>query len=118
MTGMSLYPGSFHKIKLILISHGGSAVSQYLRQELHGIFESVDKSHIPELFAWVKEIGGYFKRFRGGALTPWIHNTKATPELDLEARATQAFFEVWALRQQVKFSAHPPVSLGGQKPIY
>lgn len=69
-------------------------MSQYLRQELHGIFESVDKSQIPDLFAWIKEIGGYFKRFRGGALTPWINGTRETPELDLEARATQAFFEV------------------------
>ncbi|KAF5355779.1 hypothetical protein D9756_004065 [Leucocoprinus leucothites] len=77
-----------------LSRHGGSAVAQYLRQELHGIFESVHKSQIPELFAWIKEIGGYFKRFRGGALTPWIHGTEGTPELDLEARATEAFFEV------------------------
>lgn len=69
-------------------------MSQYLRQELHGIFESVHKSQIPELFAWIKEIGGYFKRFRGGALAPWINGTSRTPELDLEARATQAFFEV------------------------
>jgi hypothetical protein len=74
--------------------HGGSAVAQYLRQELHGLFENVDKSHIPELFLWIKEIGGYFKRFRGGALTPWIHGTEGKPEMDLEARATQAFFEV------------------------
>lgn len=74
--------------------HGGSTVSQYLRQELHGLFESVDKSHIPELFLWIKDQGGYFKRFRGGALAPWIHNTQDTPPLDLEARATQAFFEV------------------------
>lgn len=74
--------------------HGGSAVSQYLRQELHGLFEAVDKSHIPELFAWIQEIGGYFKRFRGGALAPWINGTDGKPELDLEARATQAFFEV------------------------
>ncbi|TFK36826.1 phosphatase 2C-like domain-containing protein [Crucibulum laeve] len=74
--------------------HGGSAVSQYLRQELHGLFESVNKDSIPELFAWVKELGGYFKRFRGGALTPWIQRTSDTPKLDLEARATEAFFEV------------------------
>ncbi|KAG9314268.1 phosphatase 2C-like domain-containing protein [Chiua virens] len=74
--------------------HGGSTVSQYLRQELHGLFESVDKSHIPELFLWIKDLGGYFKRFRGGALAPWIHNIQHTPPLDLEARATQAFFEV------------------------
>jgi protein phosphatase PTC6 len=74
--------------------HGGSAVSQYLRQELHGIFESAIKSSIPELFAWIKELGGYFKRFKGGALSPWVHDTGNTPVLDLEARATQAFFEV------------------------
>ncbi|KAF8973697.1 phosphatase 2C-like domain-containing protein [Flammula alnicola] len=73
--------------------HGGSAVSQYLRQELHGLFESVDKSMIPELFAWIKEIGGYFKRFQGGAIAPWIDG-KNNEELTLEARATLAFFEV------------------------
>lgn len=74
--------------------HGGSAVSQYLRQELHGIFESVNKAAIPELFAWIKELGGYFKRFKGGALAPWIHDAENTPPMDLEARATEAFFEV------------------------
>ncbi|KAG6832307.1 hypothetical protein H0H92_003540 [Tricholoma furcatifolium] len=74
--------------------HGGSAVSQYLRQELHGIFESVDKAAIPELFAWAKELGGYFRRFKGGALAPWISGTAGAPALDLEARATEAFFEV------------------------
>ncbi|KAG6336119.1 hypothetical protein ID866_2957, partial [Astraeus odoratus] len=74
--------------------HGGSAVSQFLRQELHGLFESVDKTHIPELFLWIKDQGGYFKRFDGGALAPWIRNTDNSPALDLEARATQAFFEV------------------------
>lgn len=74
--------------------HGGSAVSQYLRQELHGLFESVDKSLIPDLFAWIKEIGGYFKRFKGGALAPWIDPSHNTELLDLEARATLAFFEV------------------------
>ncbi|KAG6896365.1 hypothetical protein C0992_008770 [Termitomyces sp. T32_za158] len=74
--------------------HGGSAVSQYLRQELHGIFESVHKTAIPELFAWAKELGGYFRRFTGGALAPWVISTENTPALDLEARATEAFFEV------------------------
>lgn len=74
--------------------HGGSGVSQYLRQELHGMIESVDKHNIPELYAWIQDLGGYFKRFKGGALTPWIHGTENTPELDLEARLTQAFFEI------------------------
>ncbi|KAG1908217.1 phosphatase 2C-like domain-containing protein [Suillus fuscotomentosus] len=74
--------------------HGGSTVSQFLRQELHGLFESVDKAHIPELYLWIKDQGGYFKRFRGGALAPWINQSNGMPPLDLEARATQAFFEV------------------------
>ncbi|KDR85317.1 hypothetical protein GALMADRAFT_234115 [Galerina marginata CBS 339.88] len=73
--------------------HGGSAVAQYLRQELHGLFESVDKALIPELFEWIKEIGGYFKRFKGGAITPWIEGNN-DEEMTLEARATLAFFEV------------------------
>ncbi|KIK70867.1 hypothetical protein GYMLUDRAFT_147583 [Collybiopsis luxurians FD-317 M1] len=75
--------------------HGGPAVSGYLRQELHGLFESVNPSMIPELFAWVKELGGYFKRYKGGPLTPWIGEINDTsPKLDLEARAATAFFEV------------------------
>lgn len=76
--------------------HGGSTVSQYLRQELHGLIESANKTHIPELRAWWVELDGYFKRFNGGILAPWIHpeREEAKQELDLEARATLAFFEV------------------------
>ena len=76
--------------------HGGSTVSQYLRQELHGFFESADKSHVPDLLAWAKELGGYFRRFKGGVLTPWLRpeSPEAQRKLDLEARATLAFFEV------------------------
>ncbi|KAJ7783663.1 phosphatase 2C-like domain-containing protein, partial [Mycena maculata] len=73
--------------------HGGSGVSQYLRQELHGLAEAVNKSMIPELYAWIQELGGYFKRFKGGALAPWIKSAEGQP-LDLEARMTLAFFEV------------------------
>lgn len=75
--------------------HGGPAVSGYLRQELHGLFESVHPSMIPELFAWIKELGGYFRRYKGGPLLPWIDGSNhAHPKLDLEARAAAAFFEV------------------------
>ena len=76
--------------------HGGSTVSQFLRQELHGLFENVHKSQIPELYAWTKELGGYFRRFNGGVLAPWIDpdSPDFQQELDLEARATLAFFEV------------------------
>ena len=93
-----LQPGDF---VICALRHGGSAVSQYLRQELHGLFESVHKSHIPELFEWIKEIGGYFKRFKGGALSPWIEGTEGKPELDLEARAALAFFEVLSFSYQL-----------------
>ncbi|KAI0274736.1 protein serine/threonine phosphatase 2C [Gloeopeniophorella convolvens] len=69
--------------------HGGSTVSQYLRQELHGLFESANKAHIPEMYEYIKEIGGYFKRFKGGPLAPWIHaSSDHTEEMDLHARAT------------------------------
>ncbi|OJT10072.1 Protein phosphatase 2C -like protein [Trametes pubescens] len=76
--------------------HGGSTVSQFLRQELHGLFENVHKEQIPELYAWTKELGGYFRRFNGGVLAPWIDpdSPDFQRELDLEARATLAFFEV------------------------
>ncbi|KAK7468775.1 Protein phosphatase 2C 6 [Stygiomarasmius scandens] len=74
--------------------HGGSAVSQFLRQELHGTFESVTPSMIPELYMWIKELGGYFKRFKGGVLAPWVHAAENQPKFDLEARATAAFLEV------------------------
>ena len=72
---------------------GGPAVSLYLHQNLHGLFESVEKSHIPDIYAWTKELGGYFKRFRGGALAPWLTNPPSTLVMDLEARATMAFLE-------------------------
>ena len=48
--------------------HGRSTVPQYLRQELHGLIESANRSHVLEMYAYVKEFGGYFKRFSGGLL--------------------------------------------------
>ena len=77
--------------------HGGSTVSQYLRQELHGLLESADKSHIPEMYQYIKELGGYFKRFDGGPLAPWVKPRPPSAdagEMDLHARATLTFFEV------------------------
>lgn len=96
---VGIYDGYYFSNPAVFFSlrplrHGGSAVSQYLRQELHGLIESVNKSMIPELFAWTQELGGYFKRFKGGALAPWVHGVENTPSLDLEARVTTAFFDV------------------------
>jgi protein phosphatase PTC6 len=74
-------------------------VSQYLRQELHGVFEKVHRHDIPEVIEWVREIGGYFKRYDGGILKPWVMDgpidegtMEGLPPLDLASRATLAFF--------------------------
>ena len=74
--------------------HGGQAVSLFLHQNLHGIFESVDAAQIPEVFAWTKEHGGYFRRYRGGVLQPWLKHPPSKQKMDLEVRATLAFLEV------------------------
>lgn len=91
--GLVCSGASTFSFDLIKDRHGGSGVAQYLRQELHGLVESVNKSMIPELYAWTQELGGYFKRFKGGVLAPWINGGESEP-LDLEARMTLAFFDV------------------------
>jgi protein phosphatase PTC6 len=86
-------------------------VSQYVRQELHGLLESADKSHIPEMYQYIKELGGYFKRFNGGLLSPWVKpNPPSTDagEMDLHARATLTFFEVGAFQSTVIFLSNVP----------
>ena len=86
--------------------HGGSTVSQFLRLELHGLFESAHKSHVPDVFEWAKEQDGYFRRFKGGAIAPWIDpdRPEAKRDLDLEARATLTFFEVGGNYDNVSYS--------------
>lgn len=82
---------------IMLARHGGPAISARLSQSLHAHFESADKSHIPDVYEWIKSIGGYFKRYRGGPLAKWIvagDEMASTPLLDLEARATLAFLQV------------------------
>lgn len=82
--------------------HGGQAVSLYLHQNLHGIFESVDKSLIPDVYAWTKELGGYFRRFHGGALQPWLARPPSPEPLDLGTRATLAFLEADRVMHEAK----------------
>ncbi|KAE8542160.1 hypothetical protein D1P53_001643 [Cryptococcus gattii VGV] len=56
----------------IFDGHGGKQVSQYLSQNLHALIEQVDSSSIRPVVEWTKEKhGGYFKRWRGGALQRW-----------------------------------------------
>ena len=55
------------------------------------------------MYQYIKEFGGYFKRFNGGLLSPWVKpNTPSTGgEMDLHARATLTFFEVRAIQSAV-----------------
>jgi hypothetical protein len=97
-------------------------VSQYLRQELHGLLESADKSHIPEMYQYIKEFGGYFKRFNGGLLSPWVKpspTSSGAREMDLHARATLTYFEVRAFQSADLFLSNmcqTVASVGRQKP--
>ncbi|KAI0034260.1 phosphatase 2C-like domain-containing protein [Vararia minispora EC-137] len=92
-----LVPETFSKEVVfvgIYDGHGGSTVSQYLRQELHGLLESAKTDHIPELYEWIKELGGYFKRFNGNMLRPWLNPEVSQEIMDLHTRAYVTFFEV------------------------
>jgi protein phosphatase PTC6 len=82
--------------RLINYRHGGSSVSQWLRQWFHSRFESVDASEIGETYDWLRELGGYFRRFNGGVLRPWVEDPAGAGKMDLGARATLAFLDVRA----------------------
>ncbi|KAF8761064.1 Glycoside hydrolase family 18 protein [Rhizoctonia solani] len=69
------------------------SVSQFLQQELHGLFESVQPELAPDVISWMKSQGGYFKRFKGGALERWAERGAKSPTFGLEARCTLAFLE-------------------------
>ena len=92
--------------------HGGSTASQFCRQEFHALFENAHPSHIPELYEWIKEIGGYFsKRLRPLPLLPWLQDPNSEAVFDLEARATTAFFEVGCCPPQAVFDGY--MRIGG-----
>ena len=82
--------------------HGGKDVSNYLRDHLHELLESVDPAQAEELVRWTKEThGGYFRRWRGGVLNRFAHSESMgdpTPdvrqEISLEERMTMAFLQV------------------------
>ncbi|KAG8761202.1 hypothetical protein FRC14_006251 [Serendipita sp. 396] len=79
--------------------HGGNTVSHYLQEHLHEVFETVDPKGVPSIVQTIKGYGGYFRRFRGGALEPWAQNgwdhvdEHTEMNLTLEAYATLAFLQ-------------------------
>ncbi|KZT57065.1 protein serine/threonine phosphatase 2C [Calocera cornea HHB12733] len=75
--------------------HGGTLVSQFLQEHLHQIFEQVQPADIQNAVSWLKAHGGYFGRWRGGLLQPYITHPDwaQTHTLSVEQRAELAFIE-------------------------
>lgn len=82
--------------------HGGREVSSYLSDNLHKLLEDVkaDGTEIGRLVKWTQDKhGGYFRRWRGGALHRWTQWAHALPPeegtgMTLEERLTVAFLHV------------------------
>jgi protein phosphatase PTC6 len=79
--------------------HGGKDVSTFLQTNLHNLIETASPSKISSLVDYTITLGGYFKRFRGGALHRWTKWAHALPPeegtgLTLEERLTLAFLMV------------------------
>lgn len=80
-------------------SHGGKAVSAFLQGNLARIIEEVKPEDIAPTIEATVEIGGYFKRWRGGALkrwTDWSHDKAEVGHdaLTVDERLTLAFLKV------------------------
>ncbi|ORY25947.1 phosphatase 2C-like domain-containing protein [Naematelia encephala] len=78
--------------------HGGKEVSSYISSHLHELVESVEPSTVESLVSWTRaRHGGYFKRWRGGALQKWTKWGQSSSEererMTLEERLTLAFVE-------------------------
>lgn len=79
--------------------HGGKEVSSYISEHLHEIIESVKPEDIPAVVEFTQSHGGYYRRWRGGALqrwTQWNHGNKPGKDepLTMEERLTLAFLQV------------------------
>lgn len=81
-------------------SHGGTQVSTFLRDKLADIVESVTPADVPAVVDATEELGGYFRRWRGGALQRWSKWAEGSPaeagkdRLNLDERLTLAFLKV------------------------
>lgn len=88
------------------LRHGGTAVSHFLRDNLAGIVESVTPDDIPAAVEATEELGGYFRRWRGGALARWTKWASGEPaekgkdRLNLDERLTLAYLKVRTMQRQ------------------
>ena len=80
--------------------HGGSKVSNYLKDNLPALIEGVQPEEIGKLIDWtMNQHKGYYKRWRGGGLHRWSKWAHALPPeegsgMTLEERLTLAFLKV------------------------
>ncbi|RSH90938.1 hypothetical protein EHS25_010114 [Saitozyma podzolica] len=82
----------------IFDGHGGKDISTYLSTHLHELIESVTPSQIQSVVDWTQGHGGYYRRWRGGALQRWTSLGDARPPeegscVTLEERLTLAFLQ-------------------------
>ncbi|KAH7104595.1 phosphatase 2C-like domain-containing protein [Auriculariales sp. MPI-PUGE-AT-0066] len=74
--------------------HGGRDASSFLRDNLHQVLENTKPEQVAEAYQYLREQGGYFRRWDGGELAPWIETppdgTSPAP-FDLVARTALAF---------------------------
>jgi protein phosphatase PTC6 len=80
-------------------SHGGKQVSNFLSARLPELIETVTPDDIPDVLESTLSLGGYFRRWRGGALQRWSKWANGDPpvpgtKLKLEERLTLAFLKV------------------------
>ncbi|KAH9944124.1 protein serine/threonine phosphatase 2C [Epithele typhae] len=96
----SLPPALARQVMFVGIydGHGGSTVSQFLRQELHGLFENVNQSRF-------RKLGGYFRRFTGGALSSWVDKMLSEEREAKECGATASIVLLKSLDNSGFFQA-------------
>jgi len=78
----------------VLNRHGGQAASKFLRDNMHRVIEEVTPTQVSEAYEYLRSQGGYFKRWNGGELAPWIETPpegESPPPFELSARMSLAF---------------------------
>lgn len=75
-------------------------MSTFLKENLPSLVESVRPEDIPDVVKSTAEIGGYFRRWRGGELQRWTqwnpsgHKAEAKDGMTIDERLTLAFLKV------------------------
>lgn len=52
--------------------HGSQSVSNFLKEQLHSSFESMEVNMATDTVRYTRSLGGYFRRFTGGLASRWV----------------------------------------------